>query len=907
MLAALPRRARLIFWATAATATVLVALASLQLARQGTGPGWVVAYLGVLIAVAASWPLIVYQGEGSEALCLDEAFVILAMAMLPPHSVIVIAAGASVLEHLRRRRPPVKAVFNVSQMATASAAAVGTAHLFGLSPGQLSAGNVGALTAGAVVYTAVSALMISVMLRAIGQVQRGTWRTGFRTRLLLFVTLVVTGLLLAVAATAHLWAIAGAPILFVIVRQLLAGHFDARHDRDRILGLLDGAREIYGAMGQGKVRPTIEAVASRVLRGHAHLEVHRPAGDALAAALPDQSCWLTLTGRAKEEPFDEADERMINALAAVSAGALTNAALYAQVHQQRQQMETVLSSLAEGVCAFDAEGRPTFWNPAVELLLGVPLSGFDSESAIGQRLLAPVRRCIHSATPLNASASFMRSDGSALPVSYTCAPMFDGGRVTGAVLAFRDDTSRLSYEEQLSHHAFHDQLTGLANRRLFLDRLDQALRRAHRHGATNAVLFADVDRFKMINDSLGHQAGDRLLLEISKRLRTVVRDSDTVARFGGDEFTVLLEEVTDPREAEQMAERIVAAFNDPIQVTTDRDVIAGLSIGIAVSQPGDSADDLLHDADLAMYSAKAEGLGRWRHYQGGGGRSVEQLDLESDLRAALASGSIELHYQPLVSTASGRTVDFEALVRWPHPTRGMLQPKDFIPLAEETGLILPLGRLVLREACRQAMRFESAGGVVAGISVNLSARQFQDPNLVSDIQDALDATGLDPERLCLEVTETLAMHDIDWTINTLQRLKGLGVRLAIDDFGTGHSSLNYLKRFPVDVVKIDRCFVQDIENSVVDSAIVTAVIMLAQTLRITTVAEGVERPGQLAHLRHLGCPVVQGFFYSKALPSPELSTWLRSGHPAGAAVPGIPRQVSHTNGASWESDQVWVG
>jgi diguanylate cyclase (GGDEF)-like protein len=417
--------------------------------------------------------------------------------------------------------------------------------------------------------------------------------------------------------------------------------------------------------------------------------------------------------------------------------------------------------------------------------------------------------------------------------------------------------------------------------------------RTSRDAATSAVIFVDVDRFKLINDSLGHQAGDRLLQEIASRLTALVRDGDTVARFGGDEFTLLLEDIDDVVAAHDLADRIVLAMREPIEVAAQRTVVASLSVGIAISRPDASGDDLLHDADLAMYDAKAEGLGRWRQFAGGSNRSVEQLDLETDLRAAIIDGGIEVFFQPLVDAVTGRPEDAEALVRWAHPRRGLVSPADFIPIAEETGLILPLGRLVLREACRQCKSWELEQGVRLGISVNLSARQFQDGDLVEVVREALTAADLAPQRLCLEVTETLAMRDIEWTIQTLQRLKDIGVRVAIDDFGTGHSSLNYLKRFPIDVVKIDGSFVHDIDTSVVDNAIVTAVVMLAQTLQITTVAECVESAGQLTKLRQLGCTLIQGYLFAKPMPSAEMAGWLAKTCASGGAmrIPA-PRQIA---------------
>jgi diguanylate cyclase (GGDEF)-like protein len=646
-------------------------------------------------------------------------------------------------------------------------------------------------------------------------------------------------------------------------------------------------------MAEGRVSSTLETIASRVLRGEAKVQARRPADGVPSTPLAENEGWLVVTGRNPGEPFDAEDQRILSALATIAGGAFANAALYSEVHQQRREIGAVLANIAEGVCAFDAAERPTFWNAAAESLLAMRVEEFNRSHPVAEQLLAPVRRCMQSQTTLTASMTLLLGDGSLLPISYTCAPTQGSEGADGVVLAFRDDTERTSYEAQLTHHAFQDQLTGLANRRLFIDRLDQALMRTSRDAATSAVIFVDVDRFKLINDSLGHQAGDRLLQEIASRLTALVRDGDTVARFGGDEFTLLLEDIDDVVAAHDLADQIVRAMREPIAVATQRTVVASLSVGIAISRPDASGDDLLHDADLAMYDAKAEGLGRWRQFAGGSNRSVEQLDLETDLRAAIIDGGIEVFFQPLVDAVTGRPEDAEALVRWAHPQRGLVSPADFIPIAEETGLILPLGRLVLREACRQCKSWELEQGVRLGISVNLSARQFQDGDLVEVVREALTAADLPAQRLCLEVTETLAMRDIEWTIQTLQRLKDIGVRVAIDDFGTGHSSLNYLKRFPIDVVKIDGSFVHDIDTSVVDNAIVTAVVMLAQTLQITTVAECVESAGQLTKLRQLGCTLIQGYLFARPMPSAEMAAWLEKarGGEDGVRIPA-PRQVT---------------
>ncbi|HEX3705130.1 MAG TPA: EAL domain-containing protein [Mycobacteriales bacterium] len=882
----LPPRARLLIAAATISAVVAIAWGVAETVVSGSGPVATLAVLGVMLLLSNRFPLLLYGPNYSEAVSFDDGLLAVVLALVPSGSTILLFAGAQLGAQVWRRRAPVKAAFNTAQFTLSAEAAVLVANTVGRTPGHVSPTLAPAILAGVATFIAVNAVLVGALLKVVaGQPFRAAWREGKSTRLLLVAIGTTTGLLSAIAAASSRWALIAVPVAFVLLRQVLAGHFEARRDRDRVVGLLDAANDLHGAMADGTVKPTLESIASRVLRGQAQVCTTRPLASELSAELADQAGWLVVTGRNPGEPFDKADRQLLSALATVAGGALTNAALYTEVHQQRREMATVLSNLAEGVCAFDRDARPTFWNAAAQSLLAMTGEDFSADHPVVEQLLAPVRRCLQSETPLSASMSLVLADATMLPISYTCAPTQDSDGIDGVVLAFRDDTERNSYETQLAHHAFHDQLTGLANRRLFIDRLDQALLRAARGAGVSAVIFADVDRFKVINDSLGHQAGDRLLKEIASRLTGLIRDGDTVARFGGDEFTLLLENVGSLEEAHQLADRIVVAMQEPIEVAPHRSIVTSLSIGVAVARPDATGDDLLHDADLAMYEAKAEGLGRWRQYSGGSVRSAEQLDLEADLRTAITGGEIRVYFQPLVDATSGRPADAEALVRWMHPQRGLVSPADFIPIAEETGLILPLGRLVLQEACRQCRAWETERGVRIGVSVNLSARQFQDTDLVEMVRDTLVEAGLPPERLCLEVTETLAMRDIEWTINTLQRLKAIGVRVAIDDFGTGHSSLNYLKRFPIDVVKIDGSFVRDIDTSVVDNAIVTAVVMLAQTLQITTVAECVESAGQLTKLRNLGCTLIQGYLFARPMPAPEVADWLAAASTAPLRIP----------------------
>jgi diguanylate cyclase (GGDEF)-like protein len=428
----------------------------------------------------------------------------------------------------------------------------------------------------------------------------------------------------------------------------------------------------------------------------------------------------------------------------------------------------------------------------------------------------------------------------------------------------------------MEHQAFHDPLTDLPNRALFLDRLGQALRRSRREpGGQVAVLFIDLDRFKFVNDSLGHAAGDVLLAQVGQRLLGAIRDVDTAARLGGDEFAVLVEECAGTKAAGALAERLLDGLR-PAFTVGGKDVSIAAAIGVAVSALGqEEAPDLLRNADLAMYQAKVSGTGRSRIYEPGMHTAVmKRLDLESEMRRGIERGEFVLHFQPQIELQGGRTVGVEALLRWRHPTLGLIYPGDFIEVAEETGLIVPIGRMVLTQAVKMSQFLQ---GIAEGpdpfrVSVNLSVRQVQQADLAYEVDQVLKAASIDPASLTLEVTETVLMEDTDVTVDQLARLRSLGVKVAIDDFGTGYSSLGYLRRFPIDVLKIDRSFINGVGQSAQETALTSAIIALAETLGLETVAEGIERIDQLEDLKRMNCLLGQGFLFSPALaPTPLLA------------------------------------
>jgi len=435
--------------------------------------------------------------------------------------------------------------------------------------------------------------------------------------------------------------------------------------------------------------------------------------------------------------------------------------------------------------------------------------------------------------------------------------------------------------DQLARQAFRDPLTSLPNRALFMDRLSHALTRTERRGEQLAVLFLDLDRFKVVNDSLGHGVGDQLLIGVSQRLSACLRPEDTIARLGGDEFAILLEDVKDDKGPTSVADRLTGELQQPFKVE-GREVVITVSIGIAMSTARRmTPEDILRDADLAMYHAKGKGKARYEIFDKSmNAPAQERMDLELDLRNAVTRGEFTLHYQPVVELPTGRITEVEALVRWKHPQRGLLFPADFVGLSEETGLIVPLGRWVLHEACRQTRQWQLASpAALLAIAVNISARQLQQPGLVEEIGAVLRETRLDPASLRLEITETVVMHDAPTTLAKLEALKALGVQLAIDDFGTGYSSLGYLKRFPVDTLKIDRSFVKGIGGNVEDSAIVRAVITVAKSLNLSVTAEGIETAEQLEHLRSLGCDHGQGYFFAKPMTSDRVPALLLATSP----------------------------
>jgi diguanylate cyclase (GGDEF)-like protein/PAS domain S-box-containing protein len=559
----------------------------------------------------------------------------------------------------------------------------------------------------------------------------------------------------------------------------------------------------------------------------------------------------------------------------------------AALRASEARFRAIFDHAAIGIALLASDGLMVETNPALCQFLGYAPGEAQNryfyhfvppEDADG--LAASVAQVASGDVPdVTVEQRYIRQDGEAVWAALTMSRAA-GSREDNAssiIAMVQDISTRKSLEERLTHQASHDPLTNLANRTLFRQRVEVALQRA-RHRDHVVVMYLDLDNFKSVNDSLGHSAGDQLLVTAAARLLNATRGSDTVARLGGDEFAILLENVREDGEARIVADRIARTMREPIHVGEDN-VFVGVSIGIARALEEDGADEVLRNADVAMYTAKGKGKGNYQFFEQSMRTAVvDRLELEADLRTALAREEFELFFQPLVQLESTRIVGVEALVRWNHPRRGMLQPLDFIPVAEETGQIIPLGRWVMSEACRQAHAWWNTLPDTdrSSIAVNVSGRQLRDPSFVEDVAGALAESGLRPSRLVLEITETVIMHRTEGIMQRLRALKELGIQLAIDDFGTGYSSLNYLQQFPIDIIKIDKTFVDGLQRNDAGTALTRTIIGLGFTLGLSTVAEGIEEDQQRTALQELGCVLGQGFLFARPLNAGETTDVLTS-------------------------------
>jgi diguanylate cyclase (GGDEF)-like protein/PAS domain S-box-containing protein len=624
----------------------------------------------------------------------------------------------------------------------------------------------------------------------------------------------------------------------------------------------------------------------------AHADLGLPRGFDRANVFPlaarDDQRGLLIAAAAT--PFSPILLDALNALCASVSLALESAALTEQAHRRENEARfaSLVRNASDLITVVSRDGIVLYQSPSIQRILGLTaadVSGtrFENLLVSGDReRLRQVLNTTHSGSSRSQAFDCMlvHRDGRALKFEVVATDLSDDEHVRGIVLNGRDASERAAFEAQLQHQAFHDAVTGLPNRALFSDRVTHALARAAREDTGVAIIFLDLDDFKTINDSLGHAAGDEVLQQVAGRLVEAVRPTDTAARFGGDEFAVLIEDVTDPALAIELADRLVHAFEMPLSAV-GKDLLVRPSFGIALGgadaaqTPGD-ANELIRDADAAMYICKRDGKGGYRVFEAEmHERVLERLELRAELQQAIEAQQFELHFQPVVRLRDGGVAGLEALVRWHHPTRGLVQPGQFIPLAEEMGLIVDLGRWVLQESCRHASRLysASAAGQDFSISVNLSVKQLQHPDVVGDVRAALEDSGIEPRLLVLEITETVLMADFELASRRLEQLKGLGVRIAMDDFGTGYSSLSYLSRFPVDILKMDRSFLAS-NASPQATGLAAAIVALGESLRLEVVAEGIEQSAQYQALRELGCDLGQGFFIARPMDVDATREWL---------------------------------
>jgi diguanylate cyclase (GGDEF)-like protein/PAS domain S-box-containing protein len=638
---------------------------------------------------------------------------------------------------------------------------------------------------------------------------------------------------------------------------------------DRSAGQALDIDRISSASAQGEAATRLspaEAVAAGLAPTHMRV---------LAVPLASrraESAVLVVVGAANAS---KAERAAIRALTTQVALALDSAVLSEEVHRRRGEARfaSLVRHASDLITVLQPDTTVTYQSPSIERILG-----YTPEELVGQRFdrLAPdgdrdrLARCVAAAATdervQSLECALTSRDGDTRQFEILFTNLIEDEHVGGILLNARDVSERKAFEAELAHQAFHDPVTGLANRAMFAEQVRHAIARARREERTPAVIFLDLDDFKTVNDSLGHAAGDEVLVEFARRLDDSVRGADVAARFGGDEFAVLLEDVAESQAAADAAQRILELLAQPMRAG-HRDVTLTGSIGISIYGPGDArdADELIRDADAAMYIAKRDGKGGYRLFEPAMHEGVlARLELRNDLQRALATDEFELHYQPVIRLADGSISGVEALLRWNHPERGLISPVEFIPIAEETGLIIPIGRWVLREGCRHARRLETHDGTPLRMSVNLSLKQIQHSDIVADVRDALEESGLAPERLTLEITESVLMDDTELAVSRLRDLKALGVTLALDDFGTGYSSLSYLSRFPVDILKMDRSFLRE-GSTPGSNSLANAVVVLGATLALEVVAEGIEELEQADTLRALGCDLGQGFLFARPL------------------------------------------
>jgi diguanylate cyclase (GGDEF)-like protein/PAS domain S-box-containing protein len=801
--------------------------------------------------------------------------------MLAPWQCLVVIGVASLAGSLVLRRHWEKTAFNLGMLLFSTSVAIGVVVLLQTQPDQspkLKDVAVGMFAA--LVLTAISAVMVRGITAYHSGVPYLPLMRELSARILPWIGAVTLGGIAALSMGAEPWsAVLCIGVVMFFYRAYAASlvEQDGRLHAERLQQAIVSLRT---HTDPSEVREDLVAATKDLLGAEVAdivpASAAESAGSTSAPLLDGQR--LRIDKRmGSPEPWDANERDTLLTLAGVAGDVLRSADLIAR-------LRTITNSQSEGVIALDMRTCITFANPAAVRMLGCTSDADVLGERIRDRLTLRNRRLPIDFTSMvegqlvahDADATLGPPDGDTLDIAYSITPLRAEGDHVGAVLVLRDVTERRAFQDELTRRALHDELTGLPNRRLLLERLDHAITRSSTTGLHHGLLFLDLDRFKLVNDSYGHIIGDKLLVQVAGRLRAGLSPADSVARMSGDEFIVLIEDAADMEAVTSVAEQLLQVMQEPFSVDGHH-IFMSASIGVGLTQDDQGRDVVLAGIDAAAYAAKASGR---NCYCVSTDASVDEtrarLDLEVSLRHGLDENELELHYQPIVTSDSGSVVGVEALVRWRSPQRGILWPQQFVPIAEETGLIVPMGRWVLEDACRTLRQWtlDHPDRPPLRVSVNLSALQFAQHRLAEDVAETLAATGLPASQLCLEITETVLMSDTIGTVTTLNALHDLGVAVAIDDFGTGYSSLSYLKRFPIDVVKLDRTFIEGLVTDDVDVEIASAVIRLTEALHMSTVAEGVETDSQRQMLVKLGCPFIQGYLTSRPLPAADfLEFW----------------------------------
>jgi diguanylate cyclase (GGDEF)-like protein/PAS domain S-box-containing protein len=861
-----------------------VVAALLVIDGQWSRPSLAGVVIGVLLLAYHIRPTRSVAKQGNlEVLMFDEVLYVPMLAMLTPPEIFAVSGLAIVASNIVTRRNFVKSAFNVGSYLTACAAGILIARAIGTQPSTDPQwlDVLGAMV-GALAFTLTTALLVRAM---VSYATRSLFLKSLRDifdRVRPWVGAVLLGGVATLAIGNSPWSALLAAGLVVFVQRAYAALFGEISARM-------AAEALQRATASLRTQRTPDAViddlvgAARDLTAAGRVTILDTDSDcpkdALSVPLVTGRV-LCVESRHGSVQWTNRDRSTLETLAGVAGDVLRSTELIAQ-------LRTITYSQSEGVIAVDLDATVTFANPAA-----VKMTGHDTEEDLLGRRVNEVCALKQGTRPTDfakmvadeiverdVDAILLCPGVSSLDVAYSLTPLRSGdGHQThsGAVIVLRDITERRALQNAMAHRALHDELTGLPNRRLLTDRLDHALARLVKSGGEHGVLFVDLDRFKLVNDSYGHLVGDRLLIQVAHRLRRSVSAADTVARFSGDEFVMLVEDVPGVDQLEQIAQRVYRSLEAPFDLG-EVVIHVSASIGVAAAHANEGREDVLAAADTAAYAAKAAGGNCVRMASDDLIENArERLDLEGQLRAAIDNEQLSVHFQPIVTTVQGRVVGVEALVRWHSSQRGVVMPSQFIPLAEETGLIVPLGKWVLVESCRAVQSWTRAHPErePLSVSVNLSALQFSSPGLAEEVAECLDETGLSASQLCLEITESALMADTSTALRTLHALRELGVRVAIDDFGTGYSSLSYLKHLPVDIVKLDGSFTAGLDQDAVDAEIVGAVLRLSHALGIQTVAEGVETEGQQRKLGDMGCPLMQGYLTSRPLkPEDFLEFW----------------------------------